>query len=97
MANLQEAFTQVPYNRNKAPEPPSNYVVYPINDMGHLELIDSNRKSVNNSHFHNIIGKDIEMNVDSTGFVKFTSKINQTRRTYNISGTSVVVDFSKLK
>jgi hypothetical protein len=71
-----------------------NNIIFPCNDMGHLEFRDACDKLISTLELHRIIGKDIDMNVRHDGFVSFHSKYKS--KTYTINGNSIYVDFSKL-
>ncbi len=103
MANINEAFDSLLKSRETVIHPQVNKssfsslpdVLYPINDMGHLEFINKNGTQVRIMELYKLVGKNVKQTVDSNGIVNMSSEFKT--KTYNIHGTDVLIDFSKLR
>ncbi len=103
MANINEAFDSLLKSRETVIPPQIDKpslsslpdVLYPINDMGHLEFINKNGKQTRIMELYKLVGQDVKETVDSDGFVNMSSELKT--KTYNIHGTNILIDFSKLR
>jgi hypothetical protein len=96
MSQSHDAQPSVSYSsREKESQLPA--VVYPDNDMGHLEFRDVDGKLLRNLELHTVISPDIGYRVDGRGCVHFFSKISTPTKSYNVGGHVVTADFTRLQ